>query len=212
MVGDTLPPLFHQHYQVHNGTHQGAERNPGDPRPSTKYNTARGLSTFAMISGRTLLIKGFCFDIVQEISLASEDKLFFPTTILDHMKKPYPTGETESEVGKAVYLADRLRLSKSRYYVRANFFKHEEKREGVKPNTRAFFLTSRGYMGIGSSAIQCGDSVMILYGGQVPYILRPRNNEELEFIGECYVHGLMFGEVSQLAGMEGFESKLWNIV
>lgn len=215
MVGDNPPPLFHQNYQSHSETHQGAKRDRKDPRPSAKYKTATGLSTFAMISGSILIVKGFCFDFVQEISSTSEDELTLPGTLLpyDGLKEPYPTGEVKTDVFEAVYAADVLRVSRSRYHVRANFARETpEETEGPKPHNRAFFLTTRGYMGIGSSAIKCGDSVMILHGGQVPYILRARNRDESEFICECYVHGLMFGEALQFEGKEGYESKLWNIV
>jgi hypothetical protein len=38
-----------------------------------------------------------------------------------------------------------------------------------------------------------GDQVFVLFGGQVLYVLRPIA-EHFEFIGECYIHGLMDGE------------------
>ena len=42
-----------------------------------------------------------------------------------------------------------------------------------------------------------GDAIWALAGGQALYILRPMNRElnQYRFIGECYVHGLMDGEV-----------------
>jgi hypothetical protein len=48
---------------------------------------------------------------------------------------------------------------------------------------------------------------VLALGGSVLYILRPRGNE-YEFIGECYVHGLMDGEALQGVNLEkgDFES------
>jgi hypothetical protein len=48
----------------------------------------------------------------------------------------------------------------------------------------------------------------MLHRGQVLYILRTRNNDELEFIWECYVHGLMSGEALEFEEKEGYKSKL----
>jgi hypothetical protein len=39
--------------------------------------------------------------------------------------------------------------------------------------------------------------VCVLYGGQTPFILRPKV-ERYQFIGECYVHGIMEGEALDL--------------
>jgi hypothetical protein len=44
-----------------------------------------------------------------------------------------------------------------------------------------------------------GDVVWALAGGQVLYMLRPVENvlNKYRFIGECYAHGLMDGEVAR---------------
>lgn len=36
--------------------------------------------------------------------------------------------------------------------------------------------------------------ITILFGGDVPYVLRPLNNSWFNVIGECYVDGIMYGE------------------
>jgi hypothetical protein len=59
---------------------------------------------------------------------------------------------------------------------------------------RDLFVTEDGQMGIGPSDIRIGDWVCILYGGDVPYVLRPQGKVEYKFIGESYVHGFMNGE------------------
>ncbi len=51
-------------------------------------------------------------------------------------------------------------------------------------------------MGIGSHDTRVGDKVVVLLGGDVPFILRDEHDgrEPLRLIGESYVHGLMNGE------------------
>jgi hypothetical protein len=55
------------------------------------------------------------------------------------------------------------------------------------------FATTNGFMGIGSSNMQIGDSICVLFGGEVLFILRPFK-DGYQLVGECYVHGLMHGE------------------
>lgn len=63
-----------------------------------------------------------------------------------------------------------------------------------------------------------GDKIALMPGGRVPYLLRKLVNpeegsstnsntgaERYEFIGDCYVHGIMFGEAWD-------ESKLQKII
>lgn len=60
---------------------------------------------------------------------------------------------------------------------------------------RVFFLTDRGYIGIGPANTQPDDCLCTLAGGDVPYTIRPTMNaSEYTFIGESYVHGIMDGE------------------
>ncbi|KAJ9635434.1 hypothetical protein H2199_008437 [Coniosporium tulheliwenetii] len=75
---------------------------------------------------------------------------------------------------------------------------------------RRLFWTTDGYMGIGSAAMKDGDKICMLFGGQVLYILRDIGNGHHEFIGECYVHGLMDGEA--LRGFEAGEVKSETLV
>jgi hypothetical protein len=55
-------------------------------------------------------------------------------------------------------------------------------REGLTRYDWAISWTSRVYMGIGSPATEFAGCVSMLHRGQVLYILRTRNNDELEFI------------------------------
>lgn len=59
---------------------------------------------------------------------------------------------------------------------------------------RPFISTSRGSMGLGCPGVEVNDVICILYGTTVPYVLRPRQNGTMEFVGDAYVHGAMNGE------------------
>lgn len=58
---------------------------------------------------------------------------------------------------------------------------------------RTFILTLDGKLGIGPIDSRPGDNVVLLYGGQIPYIIRKRESG-WEFLGESYIEGLMSGE------------------
>ncbi|CZR59949.1 uncharacterized protein PAC_09844 [Phialocephala subalpina] len=76
---------------------------------------------------------------------------------------------------------------------------------------QTFFMTRQGYIGTGPGTVRNGDQVWILFGSNVPFILRgitaqnragkDKLNEDLsevqDFvkIGDCYVHGIMQGEI-----------------
>ena len=65
-----------------------------------------------------------------------------------------------------------------------------------------FFVTSGGRPGLGPPDMQAGDCVVVLMGGNVPYILRKSQQDSesthqnvYSFIGECYVHDAMDGQL-----------------
>ena len=60
------------------------------------------------------------------------------------------------------------------------------------------FLTDKGYLGLGHEGFQVGDVVFIFLGGEVPFLLReaaPEKKTAFRFLSECYVHGVMDGEI-----------------
>ncbi|PIB02091.1 Heterokaryon incompatibility protein 6, OR allele [Cercospora beticola] len=60
---------------------------------------------------------------------------------------------------------------------------------------RKIFFTRAGYMGLGSQHLQIGDLLFLPLGNSVPWILREEGDHYL-FIGVCYVHGIMQGELA----------------
>ena len=58
---------------------------------------------------------------------------------------------------------------------------------------RVYFRT-RNTLGAGYPSIQSGDEVWFLYGASAPVILRRLATGNYRFMGEAYVHGVMYGE------------------
>lgn len=61
---------------------------------------------------------------------------------------------------------------------------------------RRFFVTKKGYIGIGPACMQEGDKVCLLSGAIVPFVLRS-DGAEHKLVGEAYVHGIMHGEACE---------------
>ncbi|KAL5593321.1 hypothetical protein FOBRF1_012423 [Fusarium oxysporum] len=97
--------------------------------------------------------------------------------------------DNEDEIKSALELVKLLRIRPPRN-VRNSF--NDSVRGG-----RIFFITKDGYIGIGPKAMRPGDQVCVLYGGHVPFVLRPMRgagDEDYLFLGESFVNGLMDGE------------------
>jgi hypothetical protein len=61
---------------------------------------------------------------------------------------------------------------------------------------RRMIRTKNNYLGLAPALAQTGDRVALLKGLRAPAVLRP-NGEVWEFVGDCYVHGIMNGEAFQ---------------
>lgn len=73
--------------------------------------------------------------------------------------------------------------------------------------SRRYFRTSRGYLGLGLHQIRPGDAIYLIKGAPVPYVFRPLSENPDDgyiFVGEVYVHGIMYGE-ALAAGPVHFE-------
>ncbi|RYP09262.1 hypothetical protein DL764_001389 [Monosporascus ibericus] len=62
-------------------------------------------------------------------------------------------------------------------------------------SNRRFARTTKGYYVMGPQAMEKGDIVCVLFGGKMPFCLRPcLGSRYYLLVGECYVHGFMNGE------------------
>lgn len=61
---------------------------------------------------------------------------------------------------------------------------------------RRFFTTENGYWGLGPPGLQPGDVCVIIYGADVPFVLRPIPGcSQYKLVGQCYISGAMYGEM-----------------
>lgn len=56
------------------------------------------------------------------------------------------------------------------------------------------FLSKKGYVGLAPLHAQVGDVIVLFENANFPYILRDYGDGTYAFIGEAYVHGIMYGE------------------
>jgi hypothetical protein len=57
------------------------------------------------------------------------------------------------------------------------------------------FLSAKGYAGLAPDHAEEGDIAVIFSGAKFPYILRNLKDGTYQFIGEAYVHGIMYGDL-----------------
>jgi hypothetical protein len=77
--------------------------------------------------------------------------------------------------------------------------------QGRKP-----FISDRGYCGLVPEHAEEGDCICILFGCDVPVVLR-KCNDFYVFIGECYVNGLMDGEAIKAEEAGEIKSQIFEI-
>jgi hypothetical protein len=67
-----------------------------------------------------------------------------------------------------------------------------------------FFVTKKGYVGFAPHDAAIGDEICVFYGAAVPFVLRKswRSGSAYKLIGECYIHGIMYGEALSFEGIQ----------
>jgi hypothetical protein len=76
---------------------------------------------------------------------------------------------------------------------------------------RRIFRTRRGYLGLGPACMREGDLVVVLDGGQVPYILRPLADSKYAFMGECFVYAIRNREAYNMIGKDGVKRRTFEL-
>jgi hypothetical protein len=81
-------------------------------------------------------------------------------------------------------------------------------------NEQRFFVTAKRYMGLGPACMRDGDIIVVLYGGDVPFVLRPISDTEYAFMGGCVIFDIMHGEIFKKLdqGEEGVEERTFVLV
>jgi hypothetical protein len=76
-----------------------------------------------------------------------------------------------------------------------------DKAEGRVRGGRRFFVSKNGRFGWVPLRTKVNDRVCVFRGMRIPVLMRPQGNK-WEFIGACYVHGSMDGEIWDLDGLQ----------
>ena len=78
-------------------------------------------------------------------------------------------------------------------------------------NRRQMFTTHGGYLGVAMESTKKTDGLYILQGCTMPVILRDLGDgQHFEYVGECYVHGLMHGEA--MGWLEKGDRELQDVI
>ncbi|CAO2657219.1 Nn.00g033450.m01.CDS01 [Neocucurbitaria sp. VM-36] len=72
---------------------------------------------------------------------------------------------------------------------------------------RRMFETVNGYIGLGPRSMREDDTLVVLDGGKVPYVLRPCGDRDFSFLGECFVYDIMEHQSLEFLKDYGFEEK-----
>ena len=78
---------------------------------------------------------------------------------------------------------------------------------------RSAFRTVNGWIGLAPDHVKEGDVVVLLSGGDVPFVLRRVDDERFVLVGECYVEGVMYGEaIDRQVKDKSIPGKLFRII
>jgi hypothetical protein len=75
--------------------------------------------------------------------------------------------------------------------------------------SRLFCTTIKGRLASVAPNSRNGDLICLLYGGEVPYILRPRSLGGYNLVGECYIDGFMHGKALSDSGIRARDFRLF---
>lgn len=68
---------------------------------------------------------------------------------------------------------------------------------------RVLCMTSGSSLGVLPNDAEVGDVIVVFLGARTPIVLRPlADTEEFQFVGACYVHGVVDGELIDGSGKE----------
>lgn len=77
---------------------------------------------------------------------------------------------------------------------------------------KRFFVTEKGLIGVAPANVKVGDIVCVLFGGHVPFGLRPVEGSDcFELVEEIYLHGFMDGKAVDMAHKGELEEKEFRI-
>ena len=60
---------------------------------------------------------------------------------------------------------------------------------------RTFMVSITGLMCLGPDETQAEDVIFVTMGADIPFVLRLEQDGNFKFVGECYVHSIIDGEL-----------------
>ena len=189
---------FTKKYQMGNATHTDIYKASGE---------FSGLKMDIILQkNRTILeIEGFAVDTIKRLSNPGTNMNLMDYATETSWKPStseasYMTGESMEDAYLRTIVADMTfgnNLDRRRGG-KMNWNEHELFGTALKCATfgRRLATTNDGYIGLVRKDVKVGDMVFVLRGGEVLYVLRPRETC-YSFVGECYIHGLMDGEAME---------------
>ncbi|KAM0540538.1 hypothetical protein ACHAPJ_013586 [Fusarium lateritium] len=105
--------------------------------------------------------------------------------VMCELTELYKVIESEpGEVTQLEYLKELAKTGKASRYVSA-----------LAPVLHDYrvFITESNLFGVGPVDMEIGDQLCVLFGAEVPFLLRPKDGYRV--IGECYVYDIMHGEI-----------------
>lgn len=189
------------------------------------YNAGGNLGGVPLIDGHRLRVYGFVFDLIEKVYPACYHNIATGGLSIERQWRPrnemeaYPLGGTMMEAFNHTLLADIGRpVITSETLERgmkvdwdlvdqdsACLAPEQKQRRSwmlvdVKRTTfgRRLIRTRAGLIGLAPGFAEIGDLVCVLFGGHVLYVLRKKDQASLyQFVGECYIHGMMDGKASK---------------
>jgi hypothetical protein len=142
---------------------------------------------------------------------------FWRTTICDHTIHAQPAPRYFARtISQHLEFLDDLRQGnrKAPALYKTNIYDEETNRRRTMAvlwgdlADRRFCSTTGDKLGWVPKSTQEGDIICIFYGARVPFVLRPCKNGQYKLIGECYLHGTMYGQAMEMKDFKGQEFAL----
>ncbi|PKS05437.1 hypothetical protein jhhlp_008813 [Lomentospora prolificans] len=127
-------------------------------------------------------------------SFAEIFSLIFDETTGGSQSEPSLPGQTYSPRQQRPRGKGRLELSNLRSRKPAETFAQIQTAMAVLKNRKLGYLES-GHIGLFPRYARVGDLVCVFRGFHVPFVIRLREDGRYTFLAECYLHGIMNGEI-----------------
>jgi hypothetical protein len=164
------------------------------PHPSRDVYEEEGANAY---NDQSLLFEGVCCDLAASTLKGEERKSMEPHwRTLTANAKSFQGGRATADMGRAYELWKKALKKDEPTKIEAGVLLEFH---GAMLNAcagRRYFNTDNGRLGVGPEEVRSEDTVVVFLGAHTPIIIRENaDGRTFTFIGECYVHGVMDGEI-----------------